>query len=271
MLMEKAGVDAEVGKLFRLRQSHDEQQWRLRVIRLSSAKEIERLNDDGANLDRSIRQRRETAGDAFAARIGYSVFSERKAAGLALIAAARTEATKSLSVDARGANSVVLGFVGGFPIRCAVGGRVPQAAAELILAAPFALSVGMVTLSDELDPLGIVRSLEHKLRSFDAIKAQVADRIIYLSAEVEKAEQQIGAEWEGQPKLDAALKRQGEIEALLRSPSPEREIGPILEEVSEVDTASASVARNDVATTDMGAVTARSPGLRAKRAAGMAL
>ncbi len=225
-LMELAVVSAEVAKLTRLKSSYDGEIWRLRGIRHSATKEIERLTEDIHNLDRSLRQCRDTTGDLFRMRVGGGDFLERKPAGEALVAAARREATKTLGLDGKVSSTVALATIGGFAVRCETGGRVGTGRAEIILDAPYRQSVSTVDMAKEPpDPVGIIRSLEHRLRGFDATKAQAITRVGELQTQIRQAERQLDLPWEHQTKLDAALARQQEIEACMR-PTTETSLEP---------------------------------------------
>ena len=220
-LMEKAVIDAEVTKLTRLKSSYEGERWSLRGKKHSAIKEIERLERDVADLESSIRRRQDTAGDRFRGRVGGGDFTERKAFGEALIAAARRQATGTLSMDGKAASAVSLGSVGGFSVRCETGGRTGVGRADIILDAPYRTSVGAVDLKEkELDPLGVVRTLENRLRSFDVVRSEVIARISELRGQIAQAEQQLSIPWEHQAALDAALAKQQEIDALLNPPDP---------------------------------------------------
>ena len=213
-IMDKAAADMEVARLQRLMQSYDQTMWRLRSVRHSALKEIETLHADIANLDRSIHQRRDTMGDAFAATIGGKRLTERRATGEGLITGARAEATKGLGMDAKGLQGALIASIGGFSVRAVTGGRVGRGRAEVILNSPYPIIVGMVSLGEEIDPLGIIRGVEHKLRSFEFIRSQAIERITHLTAEAANADRQLSTQWEHADKLTAALERQAEIESL---------------------------------------------------------
>jgi len=219
-LMELSGVSAICAKLTRLKSSYDSEIWRLRGIKHSATKEIERLTEDIHNLDRSLRQCLDTTGDLFRMRVGGAGFLERKPAGEALVAAVKREATKTLGLNSGSTSTVALGSIGGFAVRCETGGRVGTGRAEIILDAPYRQSVVTVDLAKEPpDALGIIRTLEHRLRTFDTTKAQAVTRVGELQSQIRQAEQQLDVPWEHQGKLDAALKRQAEIEAALHPTS----------------------------------------------------
>ena len=243
-IMEKAAVDNEVARLTRLKSSYDETVWRLRGIRHSTSKEVETLEADLLNLDHSIRQVRDTRGDQFSARVGRSDYHERKSAGEAIIAAAKTEVAKGLSLNSKGFQSVAIGSIGGFGILCETGGKVGKGRAEIVLAAPYRQSIGCIDLQEEADPLGTVRQLEHRLRSFELVRKTAEENLAHARTQIAQAERQLGVQWEHDAKLVAALARQREIDDLLHptaTAAPEAQlVSAKLDQQAEVHAAAAS-------------------------------
>jgi N12 class adenine-specific DNA methylase/adenine-specific DNA methylase len=84
-LMQKAGLEAEIARLDRLRAAHIDDQHAIRRQIRDAEREIEfssqRIEDVGKDIDRLI----PTTGGAFSMAVGSAVFDERKLAGRALM------------------------------------------------------------------------------------------------------------------------------------------------------------------------------------------
>ncbi|NEK55098.1 lactate dehydrogenase, partial [Rhizobium leguminosarum] len=84
-LMQKAGLEAEIARLERLRAAHIDDQHAIRRQIRDAERDIEfssrRIEDVGNDIDRLV----PTAVDAFTMQVGESEFNERKLAGRALM------------------------------------------------------------------------------------------------------------------------------------------------------------------------------------------
>ncbi|MCF1496550.1 lactate dehydrogenase, partial [Agrobacterium vitis] len=84
-LMQKAGLEAEIARLDRLRAAHIDDQHAIRRQIRDAERDIElssrRIEDVGKDIERLV----PTTGDAFAMRVGETEFDERKLAGRALM------------------------------------------------------------------------------------------------------------------------------------------------------------------------------------------
>ena len=84
-LMQKAGLEADIARLERLRFAHQDDQFAIRRQIRDAERDIEystrRIDEIGEDLDRLV----PTAGDAFGMMVGDERFTERKLAGRALM------------------------------------------------------------------------------------------------------------------------------------------------------------------------------------------
>lgn len=87
-LMQKAGLEAEISRLLRLRDAHQDEQHSLRA-RVRSAERAIDENTAAAAAHRLDIARREPAGEGFHAIVGGLTFSDRTEAGRALLKALR--------------------------------------------------------------------------------------------------------------------------------------------------------------------------------------
>ncbi len=234
LLMQKSAAEMDIAKYTRLKESYDSQQWRLRGIRRSSSAEIDRLTEESRLLDQCVYRRRETAGDSFRATVGHMDYSERKLAGEALITAARRDATNTLSTISKGRTSNLIGNIGGFNLRVDTGGAIGAGKAELVLAAPVPLPICSISLQDrDIDPVGVIRAAENRLRSFENLKAEITERTAHLKSQVVQAEHQLLVPWEHAVQYETALAKHAEIERLLHPSLTESALEPAVAETKD--------------------------------------
>lgn len=87
-LMQKAGLEAEISRLVRLRDAHQDEQHSLRA-RVRTAERAIAENTAAAAAHRADIARREPAGEGFRAVVGGLTFTDRTEAGRALLKALR--------------------------------------------------------------------------------------------------------------------------------------------------------------------------------------
>ncbi len=81
LVIEKAHIDAELGRLSRLRAQHHETQYRIRNTIRRTTEEIEILTRRIENLHKDIAVRQPTQSDAFSIRIEGAQYTDRGIAG----------------------------------------------------------------------------------------------------------------------------------------------------------------------------------------------
>ena len=81
LVIEKAHIDAELGRLSRLRAQHHETQYRIRNTIRRTHEEVEILTGRIVNLHKDIAARQPTQGDAFKVRIEGTDYTDRGIAG----------------------------------------------------------------------------------------------------------------------------------------------------------------------------------------------
>lgn len=109
-LMQKAGLEAEIGRLDRLRAAHVDDQHAIRRQIRDGEHDIAHATRRIADVGKDIDQRTATAGDDFAMRVGPETFVERKLAGRALM-----KETLTL-VQLQEEDEVTIASIGGFPV-----------------------------------------------------------------------------------------------------------------------------------------------------------
>lgn len=109
-LMQKAGLEAEIARLDRLRAAHIDDQHAIRRQIRDAEREIEistkRIEDTQKDIERSI----PTSGEAFAMDVRDAAFNERKLAGRALMGEILT------LVQLQQAGETILATIGGFDL-----------------------------------------------------------------------------------------------------------------------------------------------------------
>ena len=156
LVIEKAHIDAEVGRLSRLRSQHHETQYRIRNTIRRSHEEIEILTGRIENLHKDIAARKPTQGDAFSIRIEGTEYTDRGIAG---------ELINRRAQQLRGSGKdYMVGELAGFAV-------VLRASAlehtELVLKGANLYSA---SISDSAH--GTTRSLEHAVHALDQKLAQ---------------------------------------------------------------------------------------------------
>src|SRR5439155_7908382 len=185
LVIEKAHIDAEVGRLSRLHAQHHETQYRIRNTIRRTHEEIEILTSRIENLHKDIATRQPTQGDAFSIRIEGTEYTDRGIAG---------ELINRRAQQLRGSGKdYVVGELAGFAV-------VLRASAlehtELVLKGANLYSA---SISDSAN--GTTRSLEHTVRSLDDKQTEaendLADCLKRLAEVDAKVAEPIGAEGEG--------------------------------------------------------------------------
>ena len=195
LVIEKAHIDAEVGRLGRLRAQHHETQYRIRSTIRRSHEEIEILTRRIENLHKDIATRRPTQGDAFNVLIEGTEYTDRGIAG---------ELINRRAQQLRGSGKEYkIGELAGFAV-------VLRASAfehtELVLKGANLYSA---SISDSAH--GTMRSLEHTVIAFDDKLAQAGKAIEECRKQVAELEAKVGEPFEHETKLKNLTQRQEEI------------------------------------------------------------
>jgi N12 class adenine-specific DNA methylase/adenine-specific DNA methylase len=169
-LMQKAGLEADIARLERLRSAHQDDQFAIRRQIRDAERDIEystcRISDIGKDLQRLV----PTAGEAFHMRVGSETFVERKLAGRALM----TEILTLVQLQQTG--DVVIAGIGGFDLEYS-GERFGQDGYRY---ATMLVGTGTrteIALLDTSTPLGAIAKLEHVLGSLDEEQERARHRL----------------------------------------------------------------------------------------------
>jgi hypothetical protein len=159
-LMQKAGLEADIARLERLRFAHQDDQFAIRRQIRDAERDIEystrRIEEIGEDLDRLV----PTAGDAFRMTVGAERLTERKLAGRALMKEILT------LVQLRHEGETVIASIGGFELAFS-GQRFGQ---DGFRYATMLMRTGAETeieLPVTTTPPGAIAKLEHVLANLD--------------------------------------------------------------------------------------------------------
>jgi N12 class adenine-specific DNA methylase len=198
LVIEKAGVDAEVMRLNRLKKQHAESLYQMRYRVKSLGESMQMAERDISNIREDLRARISTRGDNFSMVVKKETFTDRVKAGRALVfIAAALKPSQST-------NSI--GNAGGFPISIH---KLEERATLTI----HGKNTYNANVSD--NPLGTVASVEHALESMeDRLRERESDLKQYRKQR-EDLTKQLDHPFEHTEKLAGATKRQQEIIAAL--------------------------------------------------------
>ena len=211
-LMQKAGLEAEIARLRRLRAAHFDDQHAIASQILLAEETARGARTRIAQIEADLKIRTPTRGDAFTITVGDRTFTDRKPAGGSLLSRIR------IAEIEKHTGRTVLGAIGGFEIGMEVHrlGREKGA----VHASVWLDRTGheqAVDINDDLTPLGLISRLEYMLERFEADMTEYRRRL-------EEAEQ----------RLPAYRSRRGEPFALAEDLAEKEE------ELHELETALAS-------------------------------
>jgi N12 class adenine-specific DNA methylase/adenine-specific DNA methylase len=159
-LMQKAGLEAEIARLERLRAAHIDDQHAIRRQIRDAEREIDlatrRIGEIGQDIEKFV----PTAGDAFAMSVKGARFAERKLAGRALMQEILTLVQRQHDGD------MVIASIGGFELAFE-GQRLGREGYTYTTMLQRTGAAFEIELSMTVPPLGAVARLEHALSNFE--------------------------------------------------------------------------------------------------------
>ena len=169
-LMQKAGLEADIARLERLRAAHRDDLFAVRRQIRNAERDIEHDTRRIVEIGKDIERRIPTAGDAFAMTVGGQSFAERKPAGRALMKEVMT------LVHLQEENETTIATIGGF---------------DLVFSGKsfgndeFQYDVVLMRTGEETEidlvltvtPLGAVSRIEHVLSGFEDERSQYRFRL----------------------------------------------------------------------------------------------
>jgi len=224
-LMHKAGLDAEVARLERLRAAHFDDQLAVRRQILDAEHEVAYAATRIARVEQDIAVRTPTRGELFTMQLGGKVRTDRKSAGSSLLSRLR------LTERNREKGSWALGAIGGFEIK---------ASGEPLGEKHYRLEVWLerhgyeqeIRLESDLTALGLIARLEYQLDRFEAELADYRRRVTEAEQRLPGYRRRVGEAFALQEELDAKTAELAALEADLAINAAAVNNGTVLKEAA---------------------------------------
>ena len=170
-LMRKAGLEADIARIERLRAAHDDDQYAVRRQIRDAERDIEIAARRIAEIGRDIERLVPTAADAFAMTVVGELFDERKAGGRALMKEILT------LVQLQQEDEIVIASIGGFDLtysgeRFGKGDGYRYTTLLQRTGADYEIDLAVT-----VTPLGAISRVEHALDDFDGERERYRHRL----------------------------------------------------------------------------------------------
>lgn len=169
-LMQKAGLEAEIARLERLRAAHIDDQHAIRRQIRDAEREIERATRRIDDIGHDIARLKPTTGEAFAMSVKGTPFTERKLAGRGLMQEILT------LVQLQHEKKIVIASIGGFDVSFE-GSRIGREGYIYTTMLERTGASFEIELAMTVTPLGAVARLEHALSNFESEQGAYRNRL----------------------------------------------------------------------------------------------
>ena len=207
-LMQKAGLEADIARLERLRAAHEDDQFAIRRQIRDAERDIEystrRIDEVAQDIGKLV----PTAGDAFRMEVGKEKFLERKAAGRALM----TEILTLIQLQHEG--DATIAALGGFALEYS-GERFGKDGYRYITGLKRTGADQAIELSVTTTPLGAISRLEHALNGFDEERGRYRHRLADAEQRLVSYRSRQGGAFSFADELAGKRRQLGEIEKSL--------------------------------------------------------
>jgi N12 class adenine-specific DNA methylase/adenine-specific DNA methylase len=174
-LLQKAGLEADIARLERLRAAHQDDQFAIRRQVRDAERDIEYSSRPIAEMGQDLERLVPTVGDAFRMRVGDETFDQRKLAGRALM----TEILTLVQLQQTGESTIAV--IGGFDLEYA-GERFGQDGYRYATMLVRTGAETEIELPVTTTPLGAIAKLEYVLANLE----QEQERARHRLAEAER-------------------------------------------------------------------------------------
>ncbi|WP_284257613.1 helicase-related protein [Acidocella aquatica] len=213
-LMQKAGLEAEIARLVRLQDAHIDNQMAVRRTIQGAKASIEHNQQRIVDITADIAQRVETRGDHFALALSDRRFTERKAAGAAILTAIMEAGWDD--------TSKIAGAFAGFKF----GIKLHRDRKLLIEGSEFVIQRrnkrDVLEIPENPTPLGIIARLEAYFGRIDAELEEAELRVAEGTRRVADYEPRLGAPFDLQGELDAKMAELRDIDIALAETKEEQ-------------------------------------------------
>ena len=195
MVIEKAGIDAEVARLTRLRSQHAETQYKLRYQSRHLTDEVPRFEKRLADVQKDMTTRQDTSGDKFVIELEGQEIRDRGIAGELLLR--RAERLRGTGGER------LIGHFAGFDLFVA----------DNYMRGPEIVVKGASTHTAKAanTALGTIRSLEYTVQNLDESAASLTRNIADAQKRLTDLQEQVDAPFEYADKLASLVKRQQQV------------------------------------------------------------
>ncbi|HEV2575556.1 MAG TPA: DEAD/DEAH box helicase family protein [Beijerinckiaceae bacterium] len=169
-LMQKAGLEADIARLERLRAAHIDDQHAVRRQIRDAERDIEYSTRRVSEIGQDIARRRPTASDAFAMTVTGDTHNERKHAGRALL----KEILTLVQLQQEGES--VIASIGGFDVEFS-GERFGRDGYRYTTMLQRTGADYEIELPVTVTPLGAIARLEHALDDFEGERERLSQRL----------------------------------------------------------------------------------------------
>jgi N12 class adenine-specific DNA methylase len=213
-LMQKAGLEAEIARLIRLQDAHIDNQMAVRRTIQGATASIEHNRQRVADITADLAQRIETRADLFAFTLSDRRFTERKAAGAAILTAIMEAGWDD--------TSKIAGEFAGFKF----GIKLHRDRKLLIEGSEFVIQRcnkrDLLEIPENPTPLGIIARLEAYFGRFDAELEEAEMRVTEGTRRVADYEPRLGQPFDLQGELDAKMAELREVDIALAETKEEQ-------------------------------------------------
>ncbi|GEO86733.1 MULTISPECIES: helicase-related protein [Alphaproteobacteria] len=215
-LMQKAGLEAEIARLDRLRAAHIDDQHAIRRQIRDAERDIElssrRIEDVGKDIERLV----PTTGDAFVMQVGEDTFDERKLAGRALMKEILT------LVQLQEEKEVIIATIGGFDLAYH-GERFGKDGYRYDTLLQRTGGDYEIDLAVTTTPIGAISRLEHALGGFEQERENHRNRLVDAKRRLASYTPRLGESFSFEAELELKLSHLDEIERDLAATADETE------------------------------------------------
>ena len=204
-LMQKAGLEAEIARLRRLRAAHFDGQHAARRMVADAQAEAWSSRTRCGQIEADLQQRLPTRGDLFSMEVNGKPTTERRVAGGSLLTRIR------LLAHERAVGKWTLARIGGFDVKAEGRSWGTVACHRLDVWLDRTGHEQAVEIEDELTPMGLVTRLEYMLDRMEVDLAGHRRRIVEAEAREASYGQRIGEAFAYEAELDA---KQAELDAI---------------------------------------------------------
>ncbi len=204
-LMQKAGLEAEIARLDRLRAAHIDDQHAIRRQIRDAERDIEasarRIGEIGTDIERLV----PTSGDGFVMQVEGAAFDERKLAGRALM----KEILTLVQLQQQG--EVVVASIGGFDLEYS-GERFGKDGYRYATMLQRTGADYEIELPVTVTPVGAVSRLEHALSNFDGERDNYRHRLADAQRRLASYQPRLGEGFALEAEFELKLRELAEIE-----------------------------------------------------------